>query len=105
MTNSSPCHSPSFVTTPLALAFAAALASAWRFTRSAWVVKYCRLWPLNSAMRLEVVLGHEAEQLVLHALDAVVAELHDAGADLHGVAAEEDELGGVLAALDAADAR
>jgi hypothetical protein len=36
------------------------------------------------------------EQLVLHALDHVVAELHDAGADLHGVAAEEDELGGVL---------
>ena len=28
---------------PFALAFAAALASAWRFTRSAYVVKYWRI--------------------------------------------------------------
>ena len=55
--------------------------------------------------RFELVLLHEREQLVAHRLHAFVAELHHAGADLHGVAAEQDELRRVVAGFDAADGR
>src|ERR1035437_10000529 len=59
---------------------------------------------LEIGERLELVLGHEREELVAHRLHALVARLHDAGADLHGVGAEQDELRGVLAGLDPAEA-
>ena len=52
----------------------------------------------------ELVLFHERQKLLVHLLDDRVAEFHDAGADLDGVAAEQDELGGVGAGFDAADA-
>ena len=60
---------------------------------------------LEVGQRVELVLVHERGQLVAHLLDAAVADLHDVGADLHGVAAEQDELGRVVARFDAADAR
>ena len=55
--------------------------------------------------RLEVVLRHEREEFFAHRLHAFVAGLHHAGADLHRIRAEQDELGGVAAALDPAEAR
>src|SRR5690606_19008513 len=52
---------------------------------------------------LELVLLHKCEQLLAERLDETVAMLHHAGADLHRVGAEEDELRGVLARLNPAD--
>mmetsp|Transcript_42699 Transcript_42699/g.107991 ORF Transcript_42699/g.107991 Transcript_42699/m.107991 type:complete len:437 (+) Transcript_42699:397-1707(+) len=53
---------------------------------------------------VEAVLHHKALQLRAQSLHQRVAVHHDAGADLHGVGAKEDELGGVGAVLHAADA-
>ena len=47
---------------------------------------------------------HPREQAVGHVFDDAVAVVHHRGADLHGAAAEQDELGGVLPRADAADA-
>ena len=53
---------------------------------------------------IELVLLHEGEQFFAETLHHRVAKLHHAGADLHRVGAEQDELRGVVAALDAAEA-
>src|ERR1043165_8178810 len=53
---------------------------------------------------LEAVLVHEGGEALAEVLDQAVAVDHDAGADLDGAGAEEDELGGILAGFDAADA-
>ena len=54
--------------------------------------------------RFKLVSGHEREQFFAHRLHAFVAEFHHARADLHGVRAQQNELRGVVAAFDAADA-
>ena len=48
--------------------------------------------------------AHPCEEAVGHVFDDAVAVVHDGGADLHGAAAEQDELGGVAPGGDAADA-
>ena len=55
--------------------------------------------------RLEAVFGHEGEQFLTHRLNEFVPELHDAGANLHRVRAQQDELRGIAARLYAADGR
>ena len=58
--------------------------------------------PLEVCEGFKLVFLHEGEELFAHRLDTFVAELHHAGADLHGVGAQENELRGILAGLDPA---
>ena len=52
----------------------------------------------------EAFLVHPVAEAVDHVFDDAVAVVHDGGADLHGAAAEQDELGRFAPAGDAADA-
>ena len=72
-------------------------------TRSVWPVRNGRLYPVKSGELLERMLLHEHLQLITHRLDATIAVLHHARAELYGVAAEQDELGSVIARFDATD--
>ncbi len=51
------------------------------------------------------MLVHERGQFVEHRAHAAVADLHDVGANLHGVATQQNELRRVASRLDAADPR
>jgi hypothetical protein len=54
---------------------------------------------------LELVFLHEREQLLTHRLNVFITEFHYAGADLHGVTAEQDEFRRVISGFDAANGR
>ena len=52
---------------------------------------------------LEAVLFHEGQQALAHRPDAAVTVLHDAGAHLHGMAAQQQELGRMITGFNPAD--
>ncbi len=53
---------------------------------------------------LETVFLHEGEEFLFHRVDQLIAMLQDAGADLHSVGTQKNELRSVVTGLDATNA-
>ncbi len=60
--------------------------------------------PRKSSIDLKPLVAHPAFEAFGHVFDDAIAVVHGGGADLHGAAAEEDELRRVAPVADAADA-